>query len=96
MAGSRVASGTVRLTTGSNRRTCDLANAPIRVVVGARRTIRESTQVSLARSVLANEAFTHIKSCFASADVREAMAAFKETRMRNAHARQLVVGRPGL
>jgi 2-(1,2-epoxy-1,2-dihydrophenyl)acetyl-CoA isomerase len=27
------------------------------------------------------EEFTHIKSCFASADVREAMAAFKEKRV---------------
>ena len=26
------------------------------------------------------EEFTHIKSCFASADVREALAAFKEKR----------------
>lgn len=65
-------------TDGVQRYATQLAAGPPLALALSKRLLLASADATLDAQL--REEFTHIKSCFASADVREAMAAFKEKR----------------
>ncbi len=64
---------------GVQRYAAQLAAGPPLALALSKRLLLASPDATLDAQL--REEFTHIKSCFASADVREAMAAFKEKRV---------------
>jgi 2-(1,2-epoxy-1,2-dihydrophenyl)acetyl-CoA isomerase len=66
-------------TEGVQRYAAQLAAGPPLALALSKRLLLASADATLDAQL--REEFTHIKSCFASADVREAMAAFKEKRV---------------
>ena len=64
---------------GVQRYAAQLAAGPPIALALSKRLLLASADATLDAQL--REEFTHIKSCFASADVREAMAAFKEKRL---------------
>ena len=64
---------------GVQRYAAQLAAGPPIALALSKRLLLASADATLDAQL--REEFTHIKSCFASADVREAMAAFKEKRV---------------